>query len=240
MYDWLALSLSRLQSAERHRTLAQPLPTFQEVTTQALSLRKADIAFMTPPTAPQPFRMRVLGDTWSKWQPCYVILMRDGTLLVCQRGGEGHGFRATPDQLAWFGRPEKYHYGENALLLHAQIDHYWYTVQVNLTYHYVTRFIRSYKAFATPQQVTAYRRRAHLHYGPVSLPGDQTLYITPLQLVISWGLEVQRIVPLHNVSQVAAEDGLLTFAIGDETFCFALPDAPAAAQVLMHAVSPQP
>lgn len=150
----------------------------------------------------------------------------------------------TPDQLRWFGRPQKYSSGNNEIWLHVEQAGGWHILKIRLYRETMLQLVRALKAFASPELVEAYRRRRpYVHVGPVeaqpaaqdihgawSLDKPINLYLMPRFLVILQGQTVLRKIPLEAVQQIGAlrrldapgERGLVRFRAEEETFAFAV------------------
>lgn len=166
-------------------------------------------------------------------------------------------FICAPDELRWFGRPEKYRYGVNEMVIHAEIAGRWYVTRLWLERPRMQQLVRALKAITTPEQVTAYRRRRpYIHFGPVDAePATQeltgewtleppiTLYLTPAFLVILDGFTVLRTVALADIQRIQALHrmdapeayGVVRFQVEGEQMAFALPEHEALAGALAEA-----
>jgi hypothetical protein len=151
----------------------------------------------------------------------------------------------TPDQLRWFGRPKKYHYGTNEMWLHVEQRGQWHLIRLRLARETMMDLVRALKQVAAPELVTAYRRqRPYIHQGPLvahpatqdvlgawSLGDPVSLYLMPRALVLLAGAQVQRVLPLEQIQQISAirrldqpgAEGLVRFEIAGEPFAYALP-----------------
>lgn len=166
-------------------------------------------------------------------------------------------FSFTPDQLRWFGRPQKYTYGLNELWLHVEVDHQWKRVHIWLDREPMRLLVRGLKSFAPPELAIAYRRRRpYIHHGPVKAqPATQdihgawtlgdavSLYLMPRCVVILDRATVLRKIPLESVQQIGAlkrldqprAQGLIRFRAEEETFAFAVDQHEQLAQALAEA-----
>lgn len=122
----------------------------------------------------------------------------------------------TPDQLRWFGRPEKYGPYRNDLWMHFERGGMWYLVQLHLPYMETVRVVRALKEVAEKPLVKAYRRqRPYVHFGPSSVYSahqdiygawllDQpfSLYVMPAKLVIFSGEAVSRVIKMEDITHV--------------------------------------
>lgn len=149
------------------------------------------------------------------------------------------------DQVRWFGRPRKYHYGVNELWLHTQRDFYWQVFKLRLDQGRMQDLVRALKEVLPPDQVTAYRRRRpYVHHGPVEArPAEQdmhgswtlgdalSLYLMPAALVLLRDDRVDRVIALASVQKVSAirrldqpqADGLVRFECDGAPLVYALP-----------------
>ncbi len=196
-------------------------------------------------------------------QPVVIAVSRERIALYPLTPGAAPLIALTPDQLRWFGRPHKYTSGKNELLIHAALDGGWHVIRLALTRLPMQALIRALKEVATPNQVTAYRRRRpYVHHGPITaqpatqdvlgawtLSGPVTLYLMPLFLVVLDGPAVLRVIPLDRVQNVSAirridqpqAAGLVRFEIGageavaKEAVAFALDHHEALAAALAEA-----
>ncbi len=170
-----------------------------------------------------------------------------GVVLVPVRGQAEPQIRIAPEQVRWFGRPEKYRYGANALWIHVEQEGQWRLIRLNLDRSGMQTLIRALKPALShdPDLVTYYRRRRpYVHYGPVQAhPATQdiygawelgepvTLYLMPRYLVVLDGVKVQRVLPRESLQNVAAvqrldrpgAEGLVRFVSGEESWAFSLP-----------------
>jgi len=176
----------------------------------------------------------------------FVVEVSAGRVGVYPLGGASPAWVARPDDLRWFGRPQKYHYGTNEIWLHAEIAGEWHLIKLRLSATHMRGLVRALKAIATEEQVTAYRRRRpYIHYGPAAArPATQDmlgawtlgaplhLYLMPLSLVLLKGSRVQRVMPLAQVQAISAidrldapgEPGLVRFQVGDKALAFSVAD----------------
>lgn len=153
-------------------------------------------------------------------------------------------FSFAPEQVRWFGRPQKYHGGVNEIWLHLEVGTGWHLLKLHMGRAYMHDVVRALKSVLPAELVTAYRRqRPYIHYGPISVqPAHQDihgswtlqpplhLYLMPLFLLVIDGLEVIRKIPLETIQQVGAlqrldrpdAQGLVRFQIEGEKMAFAL------------------
>ncbi|MBN1678906.1 MAG: hypothetical protein JW966_01355 [Anaerolineae bacterium] len=163
----------------------------------------------------------------------------------------------TPDQLRWFGRPKKYTTGNNTIWLHVELDGTWYRVEFLLSRGKMQELIRVLKQVATPEQVTAYRRRRpYIHYGPVpvqsaaqdihgawTLGASFDLYLMPVFLLLLDGARIRRTIVLETVQKVSAikrldqprAAGLVRFEVNGEQLAFVVDQHEAFAEALVEA-----
>ncbi|MEW6579469.1 MAG: hypothetical protein AB1435_09760 [Chloroflexota bacterium] len=174
-----------------------------------------------------------------------VIAVTPDRIAAYALGGDGQPCAAfSPADLRWFGRPRKYSSGSNEIWLHAEHDRRWSLLQVRLSRLAMHALVRALKVVATPEQVTAYRRRRpYIHYGPApahparqdihgawTLAEPVGLYLIPSHIVVLSGEETHRVIPLdavQNVSAIRRLDrpdavGLLRFEVRGEPLAFAL------------------
>jgi hypothetical protein len=150
------------------------------------------------------------------------------------------------DGLRWFGRPVKYHDKRNELWLHVEQGSEWLLVKLRLWRHPMQELIRALKQIVRPELTTAYRRhRPYIHEGPVAArPAEQDiygawtlgeslfLYVMPLYVVLLSRDQVQRLLPLERIQQIAAlrrldapdADGLVSLTFEGEKLAFAVKD----------------
>lgn len=155
-------------------------------------------------------------------------------------------FTFVPAELRWFGRPEKYASGMNTLWLHVERSGTWHRIALRLSRERMMALVRALKAIATPEQVTAYRRRRpYIHVGPLPAhPASQdllgawtlepacALYLMPSHLVVLDGERVARALPLEQLQKISATRrldqpggaGLVRFECGTERLAFTLDD----------------
>lgn len=151
-----------------------------------------------------------------------------------------------PADLRWFGRPKKYSAGMNEIWLHVEQDGVWTRLVLRLPRAQMESLVRALKEIATPEQVTAYRRRRpYIHAGLLTaapaaqdmlgawvLETPRSLYLTPSHLVVLDGTAVMRVIPLEQVQKIAAvrrldqpgASGLVRFEVDGEALAFALDD----------------
>lgn len=177
----------------------------------------------------------------------FVVEVSAGQLAIYPVEGEAApALLIRPDELRWFGRPQKYHYGTNEIWLHAETAGEWRLIKLRLGQMQMRALVRALKAIASSEQTAAYRRRRpYLHAGPVTAhPATQdmlgawtlddplTLYLTPLYLVLLRGSRVRRAIPLEQIQSISAIDrldapgaaGLVRFEANGETLAFSLDD----------------
>jgi hypothetical protein len=150
------------------------------------------------------------------------------------------------ESLRWFGRPVKYKPGRNDMWLHFEHEGQWLILRLQLSHGYMVQLVRQMKLIATPDQVTAYRRRRpYIHHGlsaaqqaSQDLHGAWTLhaplglYLMPSHLVLLEAGRVQRALPLEQLQQIEVmrrldapeAGGIVRFKAGNNTMAFALPD----------------
>jgi hypothetical protein len=162
-----------------------------------------------------------------------------------------------PADLRWFGRPHKYTSGDNEIWLHFERGNEWWLLKIRLGRESMRLFVRALKAAATPELVTAYRRRRpYVHAGPlVTHPAEQdlqgawhlqdtvVLYLMPRVLVVMQGTHVLRTILLEAMQGIGAlrrldnprAAGLVRFRAEDEDSAFALRDYEGFAESLAQA-----
>lgn len=179
-----------------------------------------------------------------KRRRCVVAVSESHLAMYPVSSGAAPWFELTPGQLRWFGRPDKYHYGTNTMLLHAEIGGQWLVIRLRLWRSDMKALVRALKVMATEDLVTAYRRRRpYIHRGPIpahpasqdmlgvwTLEDPLTLYLMPLHLVQLDGLTVRRTIPVSAIQQVQAlrrvdaphAPGLVRFETNGESLAFSL------------------
>ncbi|WP_119069380.1 hypothetical protein [Aggregatilinea lenta] len=162
-----------------------------------------------------------------------------------------------PAELRWFGRPKKYSPNTNEIWLHVEHAGGWQRLVLRLPRAQMQALVRALKGVATPEQVTAYRRRRpYIHAGPLfAAPAAQdmlgawvlgapgSLYLTPSHLVVLDGTAVRRTIALERVQKIAAvrrldqpgTAGLVRFEADGEQLAFALEDHDTFAEALAEA-----
>ncbi len=186
----------------------------------------------------------IQGKKRSGWK-AGVIAVTPDRIAAYVLGGDSQPCAAfSPADLRWFGRPRKYSSGRNEIWLHAEHDRRWILFRVRLSRLAMHALVRALKVVATPEQVTAYRRRRpYIHYGPApahpaqqdihgawTLAGPVGLYLMPSHIVVLSGDETRRVIPLDAVQNVSAirrldqpdAAGLLRFEAQGEPLAFAL------------------
>jgi hypothetical protein len=226
--------------------------------------RKALIAHLNASLSPicclygEGFRTDEINGQRTRWQP-FIIALTPSQVAIYDGtpGTQEPCFTLAPDQLRWFGRPQKYHGGRNDIWLHVEIDQQWVVVKLRLYRYAMQDVVRALKAIATPEQVTAYRRRRpYIHYGPVTAqPIDQdmlgawvlhepvSLYLMPSHLVVLDGVTVRQAIPLETIQAVSAvrradrwrAAGLVRFQADGQPLAFALQPYEAFANALGEA-----
>jgi preprotein translocase subunit Sec61beta len=175
----------------------------------------------------------------------YVVVVKPGQIgfYTIPRDPK-RDFTLTPDELRWFGRPEKYHPGANEIWLHVERDGGWLVVKARLSQYKMRGLVRAMKEIMPPDLITAYRRqRPYIHYGPVraqsaaqdmlgawTLGDPVSLYLMPRFLVKLVGPTVCSLIPLETVQQVSAIQrldqpgaaGLIRFVVSEEIHAYAL------------------
>jgi hypothetical protein len=203
-------------------------------------------------------RIITINGARSRWYPFVIAVTPAQIWLYRVAPGElEQVLICDNDQLRWFGRPQKYTSGPNEIWLHALIDDQWRLIQLRLQRSRMEALVRTLKAIATDDLVTAYRRhRPYIHQGPLTVrPATQDvhgawkldapldLYLMPLFLVTLEGTRVRQTFPLNQLQEITAvrrldrprAAGLVRFLV-DETSCaFALDSYAAFANALAEA-----
>ncbi len=187
-------------------------------------------------------------------------LQADSLVIYSARPPLPEVLRLPLAQVRWYGRPQKYHSGRNAIWLHFETPDGWQLLKLDIQRGSMTDFVRALKTVTPPELVTAYRRRRpYIHveplaahpatqdlYGAWTLAAPQTLYLMPRALVLleQNGTRVLRTFPLDQLADVTAlrrmdapdENGLLRFTMGGEVLAFSVEEAEGmAAQVAQAA-----
>jgi len=175
----------------------------------------------------------------------FIVSVRPGAVTIYPRKKrDTPPFAFTPDQIRWFGRPQKYSAGRNELWLHLEMDGCWHLVKFHLYQGLMRDLVRGLKAVSSDDLVTAYRRRRpYIHAGPATahpahqdihgawtLDAPVTLYLMPRFLVILNETRVLRKIALEAVQQIGAfrrldepsANGLVRFRAEEEVLAFAL------------------
>jgi hypothetical protein len=190
------------------------------------------------------FEVIRLNGRRSSWK-YFIVTVKPGTIEILPRKQRApEPFTFTPDQIRWFGRPQKYSPGRNDLWLHLENGDGWQLVKFRLYEGLMRDLVRGLKMVVSEDLVTAYRRRRpYIHEGPAQAqPATQdihgawtldepvTLYLMPRFLVILQATMVLRKIPLEAVQQIGAfrrldepqANGLVRFRAEEETLAFAL------------------
>lgn len=227
MMNWLGYKLFNFPAYRLYRELAATNP--------ALVLYPGNVKY----------RQFALNSfvSWEHWRSCVLHVTSEGMSLYPRAPKVVADVTITPDNLVWFGRRTKYHPGINHLLVHAQIDGWWHVVEMRAHKYTIQQVVRAIKILATPEQITAYRRRPpHVYYGPVAvrratqdiygvwtLHESLPIYVMPRYAVLLDPLyRVQRRIPIEQVQRIEAlrrmddpaADGVVRFRVGDETLAF--------------------
>lgn len=175
----------------------------------------------------------------------FIVVIKPGEIAIFPRKPKiGEPFIFAPEQIRWFGRPQKYSTGRNDLWLHIEIGGDWHLVKFRLYEGMIRDLVRGLKAVASDELVTAYRRRRpYIHEGPArgqpaaqdihgawTLEEPVSLYLMPRFLVILQGAKTLRKIPLEAAQQIGAfrrldqagANGLVRFRAEEETLAFAL------------------
>ena len=190
------------------------------------------------------FEVNQVNGGSSTWKYFIVAVKPWDVTVYPRKQKDAAPFAFTPDQIRWFGRPQKYSTGRNELWLHLEVGDCWYLAKLHLYQGHMRDLVRGLKAISSDELVTAYRRRRpYIHAGPSAahpahqdihgawtLDSPVTLYLTPRLLVILHDTSVLRKIPLEAVQQIGAfrrldvpsADGLVRFRAEEETLAFAL------------------
>jgi hypothetical protein len=117
------------------------------------------------------------GSHWA-WKYFIVIVKPDTIVVHPTKQKAAEPFTFTPDQIRWFGRPQKYAPGANDLWLHLETGEGWRLVRLRLSEGHTRDLVRALKAVASEALVTAYRRRRpYIHEGPAQAqPAAQDIH----------------------------------------------------------------
>jgi hypothetical protein len=173
-----------------------------------------------------------------------VVTPKEVSVYPKSRNQKEHWTFKTAD-LRWFGRTDKYTYGDNEIWLHFETEGRWQTLKVHTYQPSMMALVRALKEVAIEEQVIAYRRRRpYIHFGPVTAqPAEQNihggwtinepvkLYLNPMSLVVMNEGEIARTIRLADIQKIAAlkrldtpdADGLVRFQVQGETVAFASP-----------------
>jgi hypothetical protein len=229
----------------------------QEVQSRIRAIKQSDPNAVCLSSAGQRFQAVELNASPSPWRR-FVVAVTLGQVAIYPPGSKtAQPVILTPDQLRWFGRPKKYHYGKNQILLHAERDGHWLLVRLWLSRIKMQTLVRALKTIVPDDLVKAYRRRRpYVHYGPVAArPATQdihgawtlgepiSLYLMPAYLAVLKSSAVQRTIPLDTIQQVSAirrldqprAAGLVRFEVPGESVAYALDRYEAFASALAEA-----
>lgn len=227
MLNWLGYTFFNLPAHRLYRELYKSNPALVSYP-GTIRFRRMVLSELSPP---QP------------WRNCVLCIAAEGLSLYPRAPKPAPGLIISPEQLVWFGRPTKYMPGTNYLFVHAQIDDSWHILELRTHKYLMQDLVRAMKTIATPDQITAYRRRPpHVQYGPVKvrratqdIHGVWTLhetlpfYVMPrFAVLLDTTYKVQRLIPLEQVQRIEAlrrmdvpgADGVVRFRVGDETLAF--------------------
>jgi hypothetical protein len=190
------------------------------------------------------FRLDTINGERSRWRPFVIAITPDQIVIRDLAPEPRQAIRFAPADLRWFGRPKKYTSGTNTIWLHVALDGRWHLARVRLTRGPMQALVRALKQVATPEQVTAYRRRRpYVHFGPVparpasqdiygawSLGEPVALYLTPAHLVVLDGETVRQAIPLETIQNASAARridqpdaaGLVRFSLDGAAVAYAL------------------
>ncbi len=197
------------------------------------------------------FRIYKVGGKRTRWRSSILLINEDGITVYRNQAKTPIDFTCRPEQLRWFGRPDKYHPGTNHLMIHAQIGDSWQVLSLWAWRDNIGDIVRALKAIATPEQIKAYRRaRPYIHYqveaaypgvqdihGAWTLDARVRLYITPAFLVVlaadkSRRFVVQKSIPLAQIQEIETmlrldrltQEGIVRFKVGEEKLAYAMLD----------------
>jgi hypothetical protein len=204
--------------------------------------------------------MGIAGDETNrtKWRSSVFALTAEQIIYYPVALQMDTSYTFPTEGLRWFGRPVKYHSGDNEIWLHFEADGHWHLLKMTLSRYHMADLVRALKTVAAPELVKAYRRRRpYVHYGPVTTqPATQDIYgawmliapvqvyVTPLDvMVFQKDGKVIRRLPLTKIQQVAAlrridqpdADGLARFEIKGETLAFSTEQYEALAEAIAQA-----
>jgi hypothetical protein len=237
MLDWLADTILRRSLRLRYEEIRsrQPLGFLGSpygITTQCRHLTIND------------------GRSVSRWQGCMCTVEADGIHLYPHNRKWDTHLHLKPTELRWFGRPQKYHSGNNDIWLHFEQDGRWHLLMLRTSHFAMQGFVRALKGIATPEQITAYRRqRPYIHAGPCPAwraeedlygvwtvkPEPLALYLMPSMLVELQKDQVIRTLPLETIQNIEvmrrlddpSAHGVLRFrqmlADGSEQIAYTMP-----------------
>jgi len=163
------------------------------------------------------YRTTFLGKRDSRRQSPVIAIFQD-EIRVYSRSHLDQPLSITPDQVRWFGRPEKYTSGANRLWLHIESPVGWYILKFSLSREDTRLMVQALKTVLPEALTTAYRRqRPYIHQGPTgarraeqdiygawTLFDPLTLYLMPTYLLLIQDGMVERKIPLEMVKRVAA------------------------------------
>jgi len=189
-------------------------------------------------------RREVINGARTRPRPFLIAFDAAQVTLYTLHTDPPSSFTFAPVELRWFGRPKKYTSGMNTLWLHVERGGAWHRIVLRLPRERMMALVRALKAVATPEQVTAYRRRRpYIHVGPFpahpatqdllgawTLGPARQLSLMPSHLVVLDGERVERTLPLEQVQKISATRrldqpdgaGLVRFEFGAERLAFAL------------------
>lgn len=223
--------------------------------------QKEPLLYCDAPWSNLYFQVVTPGDRAPAVSKSGLLAVTEKRLSVYQSGAATliAEFACAPGEIRGFWRPQKYDDGINELWIHIQMGGLWCILKLRLMRHDMQALIRAMKVITTEEQVKAYRRqRPYIHRAPTpacpavqnlqgawELDAPVDLYLMPLYLVIFHQGQVQRLIDLHHLQQIAAlprldapqSDGLLRFRVETtgEMLAFALKEYEAWADDLAQA-----
>jgi hypothetical protein len=220
---------------------------FEQLSAMRNQLLTPDVIFLSTPWSGMRVQIATpVGD--KRWQGGMLMIAEQRIAIYPERLTDTPQPMISLDSgdLRGFWRPEAYHNGKNEIWLHVY-NKRWIVLKVQVNRGVMSEIVRAIKQIATPEQITAYRRRRpYIHLGPdyaqpaqQSLQGDWQLedpvelYLMPAALVVIErdGL-VRTIYPLAEIQNIAALrrmeggslPGLLRFSYQGQMVAFAVHD----------------
>jgi hypothetical protein len=194
------------------------------------------------------FQWGMAGEKPDKWQKCILFIghKRLAIYPYPPKPDSQPLVSIDPQELRGFWRPLAYHDERNEVWIHAESLQHWGILKLKSWRSVMTDIIRALKEVHSPEQVKAYRRRRpYPHKDPApALPAKQgltgewelfnpiELYLMPLHLVIMKQGEIQRVLHVEAIQNIAALKrmeggepvGIVRFSHDGENFAFATND----------------